>query len=175
MTKITISGTPGSGKTTIAELLEKKLDLKYIYSGQIFRKLAKEHKMSLEEFGSYCEKNPKVDQKLDEKQVEILKTNDDIILEGRLAGWLAKNNNISAVKIFLDADINIRTKRIIKRENGDFEKRKKEIIKREKSEKTRYKNYYNIDLDDISIYDIVLITDDENAQDLLNIILSKLK
>jgi len=174
MTKITISGTPGSGKSTIAKLLEKKLKLNYIYSGQIFRELAEKHNMSLEEFGSYCEKNPDIYKELDEKQVEILKTKDDIILEGRLAGWLAYKNKISAKKVFLDADINIRTKRIIKREKGNFEDRKKEIIKREKSEKKRYKNYYNIDLDDKSIYDIIVKTDEKNAEEITNIIISKL-
>ncbi|PNX46571.1 MAG: cytidylate kinase, partial [Thermoplasmata archaeon M11B2D] len=55
MVTITISGLPGTGKTTIARLLEKHLGLRYVYSGEIFRKLAKKHRMSLEEFGRYCE------------------------------------------------------------------------------------------------------------------------
>ena len=40
MVTITISGTPGSGKSTVAKLLEGKLGVKYIYSGMIFRELA---------------------------------------------------------------------------------------------------------------------------------------
>ena len=47
MVTITISGTPGSGKTTVAMLLEKKLELKYVYSGMIFREQADKHNMSL--------------------------------------------------------------------------------------------------------------------------------
>ena len=43
MVTITISGSPGSGKTTIAKLLAKKLGIKYVYSGDIFRKKAKEY------------------------------------------------------------------------------------------------------------------------------------
>jgi cytidylate kinase len=72
MVTITISGTPGSGKSTVAILLEKKLGIKYVYSGMIFRDLAKKHKMSLEDFGRFCEKNPSVDKELDDQQLRIL-------------------------------------------------------------------------------------------------------
>ena len=174
MTIITISGTPGSGKSTVAEKLKEKLGFEYIYSGEIFRNLALEYEMNLEEFGKYCEENSDIDKKLDERQVEILKNKDDIILEGRLAGWLAVKNNINSTKVFLDADIDIRTKRIIKRENGSFEKRKKEIEKREKSEKKRYKKYYGIDLDDTSIYDIIVDTKEKKPDEIVDMIISKM-
>src|SRR4030043_303690 len=110
MTVITVSGKPGSGKSTIAELLHNKLGISYVYSGMIFRENAKKYKMSLEEFGKFCEKNSKVDKELDKKQVKILKKG-NIILEGRLAGWLAYHNNISSFKIFIDANLKIRVNR----------------------------------------------------------------
>ena len=122
MTIITISGTPGSGKTTVAELLKEKTGIKYIYSGMIFRELAEKYKMSLEEFGKYCEENSDIDKELDNRQVEILKKG-DVILEGRLAGWLAFRNNIPAVKVMIDTDVDTRAERIVKRENGDVKLR----------------------------------------------------
>jgi len=170
MTTITISGTPGSGKSTVAEILKEKLELKYVYSGKLFREEAEKYNMTLEEFGKYCEENSKIDKELDKKQVEILKKG-NVLLEGRLAGWLAYKNNIPALKIFLDTNIDIRTKRIIKRESGDFQKKKKEMIKREKSEKARYKKYYDIDLEDKSVYDMIIDTGnkkpDEIAKDII--------
>jgi len=171
---ITISGTPGSGKSTVAKKLKKRLGFEYIYSGKIFRELALKHDMTLEEFGRYCEENKEIDKELDEKQVEILKTKDDIILEGRLSGWLSYKNDIDALKIFLDANIDVRTKRIIKREDGSFKKTKNEINKREKSEKTRYKNYYGIDLDDTSIYDTVIDTENKKPEEIVDLIISKM-
>lgn len=174
MTVVTISGNPGSGKSTVAKLLEKKLGIKYIYSGMIFRELAEEHEMSLEEFGKYCEKNKEIDTKLDKRQLEILKKG-DVILEGRLAGWIAYKNKIPAFKISIIADIDIRAKRIVKRENGDIKTRKKEIIKREKSESKRYKKYYDIDLNDNSIYDIVVDSGDKTPEEIVDIILNKMK
>lgn len=174
MVTITISGTPGSGKSTVAELLEKKLGIKYIYSGKLFREMAKKHNMSLEEFGKYCEKHKEIDNKLDEKQINILKKG-DVILEGRLAGWLAYKNEIPAFKVLLDTDLDTRVKRIMNREGGDVEKRKKEILERERSEKTRYKMYYNIDLDDTSIYDLVVDTGDKKPDEIVDIIINEMK
>lgn len=174
MTVITISGTPGSGKTTVAELLHKKLGISYIYSGIIFRETANKYNMNLEDFGKFCEKNSDIDKELDKKQISILKKG-NVILEGRLAGWLAYQNNISSFKIFIDADLNTRINRIINRENGDIKKRKKEILERERSEFARYKKYYNISLDDTSIYDLVVNSTDKTPDEIVNIILEKLQ
>jgi len=173
MLRITISGQIGSGKSTVAEILEDKLGIRYVYSGKIFRNLAKKYNMNLEEFGKYCEKNSEVDKELDQKQLEILKEG-NLILEGRLAGWLAYKNDIPALKIAILADIDTRTKRIIKREEGSIKKRKEEIIKREKSESKRYKNYYNIDINDNSIYDIVIDSSNKSPEEIVNMIIAKL-
>jgi predicted cytidylate kinase len=169
MDVITISGTPGSGKSTVANILENRLGIKYIYSGMIFRQLADEHKMSLEEFGSYCEKNPDIDRELDKRQIDILKEG-NVILEGRLAGWLAVKNNINALKVFINADIDIRAERIAKREEGNIYQRKREIINREISEEKRYMKYYNIELKDLSIYDIIIDSGDKAPEDIADMI-----
>ena len=174
MMTITISGTPGSGKSTVAKLLEKKLGLKYIYSGEIFREMAKKYKMSLEEFGRYCERHREVDKELDDYQLEILQMG-NVIVEGRISGWIAHRNNIPAVKVALDADIETRARRIVKRENGGIEKRKHELLAREKSEAKRYKNYYDIDLKDDSIYDLVINSTDKTPGEIVEIITRKLE
>lgn len=173
MTTITISGLPGTGKTTVAKLLEQHLGLRYVYSGEIFRQLAQKYKMSLEEFGKYCESHREIDEELDQYQLNILRQG-NVIVEGRLSGWLAYQNHIPAIKVLLQADIDIRAGRIVKREQGDIEKRKKEILKREKSEAKRYKKYYNIDIKDTSIYDVIIDTGDKNPEQIMEIILSHL-
>ena len=155
MTTITISGLPGTGKTTVAKLLEKRLGLRYVYSGEIFREMAKKQGMSLEEFGAYCETHREIDEELDRFQLEILRKG-NVILEGRISGWIAHRNNVPAVKVLLETAIDVRTGRIVKREQGNSEERKKEILKREKSEASRYKKYYNIDVYDTSIYDVII-------------------
>jgi predicted cytidylate kinase len=173
MVTITISGSPGSGKTTVARLLAKKLGLKYFYSGKIFREMAEKYNMSLEEFGKYCEEHKEIDNQLDDHQIEILKSG-DVIAEGRIAGWLAHQNNIAAVKVLLNADLETRSNRIVNREKGDVENRKQEILTREKSESKRYKNYYDIDIKDNSIYDIVIDSSDKTPDEIVEIIIKKI-
>ena len=174
MITITISGTPGSGKSTVRGLLSEKIGLKYAYSGDIFRKTANKHNMSLEEFGSYCETHKEVDKELDDYQLEILR-NGNVIVEGRIAGWIAYRNNISALRVILDADIETRARRIVNRESGDVEKRKQEMLNREKSEALRYNNYYNIDLKDTSIYDLVIDSTDKTPDEIADLITQKIK
>jgi predicted cytidylate kinase len=95
-------------------------------------------------------------------------------VEGRISGWLAYQNHIPAVKVLLDADMNVRVGRIVKREQGDVEKRKKEILKREKSEATRYKKYYGIDVRDTSIYDVIINAGDKTPEEIMEIIVEHL-
>lgn len=171
MVTITVSGTPGSGKSTIACMLKEHLNIPYVYSGMIFRSLAKKHRMNLADFGIYCEQHEEVDRELDIKQLEILKGG-NVILEGRLAGWLAHLNNISAFKVMIDADVTTRAQRIVIREQGTIEQRKQEILNREKSEWKRYKKYYNIDLRDTSIYDLVIDSTSKTPEEMVKRIIS---
>jgi len=173
MVTITVSGTPGSGKTTVAQLLHEKLRIPYIYSGLLFRETAEKYKMSLEDFGKYCEKKAEVDKELDARQVEILKEG-NVILEGRLAGWLAYKHKIPSFKIAITTDIKTRAERIVKREKGDAKQREKEILERERSENARYKKYYNIDLKDFSVYDLVIDSSDKTPEEIVNIIVEKI-
>ena len=174
MTVVTISGLPGSGTTTVAKLLEKKTGITYVYSGDIFRKMARKHNMSLEDFGRYCENHKEVDEELDRYQLEILEKG-NVILEGRISGWIAHRNAIDSLKVVLEADLEIRVERIIKREKGDFKKRKHEIVEREKSEATRYKKYYDVDVSDTSIYDLVIDSSDKTPEEIVEIIFKEIK
>jgi len=173
MTTITISGPPGTGKTTVAKLLEQRLGLLYVYSGELFRQMAKKHRMSLERFGEYCERHREIDEELDQYQLSILRQG-NVILEGRLSGWLAHHHHIPALKVLLDASLDVRAGRIVNRERGDKSKRKQEILKREKSEATRYKNYYGADVRDTSLYDVIIDTADKTPEQISELILEAL-
>ena len=174
MTTITISGAPGTGTTTVAKLLQKRLGLTYIYAGEIFRQEAERLGFTLQEFGKFCEKHPEVDRKLDEYQKKILEKG-NVILEGRLSGWIAYLNGIPALKVLLTADKDTRIQRIIKREGGDRKVKEKEMIEREKSEAKRYREYYNIDINDKSIYDLVIDSTNKTPEEVASIIISNVR
>lgn len=150
--KITISGPPGSGKSTLSKMLSAKLGLELVSMGDIFRNLASERCMSLDEFGTLAKCNDEIDRKLDDAQKKIAKENDNIILEGRLSGFLVDAD----LKVWLKAPLKIRAERIAKRENKSVSCAMNETSEREECERVRYLNYYKIDIRDLSVYDIII-------------------
>ena len=154
--RITVSGPPGSGKTTLARLISDKTGMELIYAGQVFRDMAKERGMSLEDFGRLAERDESIDRELDERMVKIARERDDIILDGRLTGYMTHRNGIPAFRVYVTAEFPIRVERIAGREEKDREQVEEEVLEREGSEYERYMKYYGIDIRDTEIYDLVL-------------------
>ncbi len=150
--RITISGPPGSGKSTLSRILSVKLGLELISIGDVFRKCAEDRCMCLAEFGLLAKCNGDIDRELDEMQKKIAKEKDNIILEGRLSGFLVEAD----LKVWLKAPDAVRAERIAYRENKAVSVAMAETLEREECERERYLNYYNIDIRDLSVYDIVI-------------------
>lgn len=157
--RITISGPAGSGKTTVCGKLSEELGLKSVVFGQVFRDLAAEKGMTLGELGALAEKDPSVDRGIDERLVAVARENPDIILESRLSAFMLTRNGIPALRVYLDASPEVRLARIGVRETKDIEKAKRETEERQASEAKRYMQYYGIDINDRSVYDMVINTD----------------
>jgi len=153
---ITISGPPGSGKTTVGRLLAEKLKIEFISTGMIFRDMAKEHGVSLAEFGKMALENPDIDKELDKRIVALALEKKDLVLEGRLAGHMLYLNGVKSFKIWIDAHIHKRAERNAGRENKTVEQVRDEIVAREKCEQERYKKIYNIDITSLAVYDKVV-------------------
>ena len=169
--KITISGLPGSGTTTVAELLAEKLGWKVISAGEVFRRLAMERGMSLEEFSRYAEENPDIDIYIDRMQRDLAEKEENVVVEGRLSGWMIKD----AFKVWIYADPEIRYERIAKREGIELSRARVETKRREELERRRYKKSYSIDIDDISIYHVAINSGLFNAEEIVEIILKALE
>ena len=153
---LTVSGPPGSGKSTNAAALADRFGLDHISGGDIFRELAAERGLSPVEFNELAEEDEQIDRDLDRRLRDIALERDDVLLESRLAGWLAADH--ADIKIWLDAPREIRAERIADREEKPVEVARQETSRRENSEALRYKEYYNIDIKDLTIYDITCNT-----------------
>jgi CMP/dCMP kinase len=162
---ITIGGAVGSGKTTVAKAIARRFGLKHISAGEVFREMAKEKGMTLQEFSSHAEGNHEIDKELDRRQIELTRQGNAVI-DGRLTGWLIDAD----IKIWLTAPLDVRAKRVANRENKAFQKALEETKDREKSEAKRYKEIYDIEITDMSPYDIVLNTELWNAENVIGII-----
>ncbi len=163
---ITLSGPPGSGTSTVGKEIAKRLGIRYVPIGEIFRKMAKEKGMDLDTFNRYAETNPNFDKEVDIKQAEEAREG-GVVLDSRLSGWLVRKADL---RIFLKAPLDVRIKRVAQRDKTSEEKALIEIKIREESEKKRYKEYYNIDIDNLGIYDLVIDTTRWNAEEVAEII-----
>jgi cytidylate kinase len=153
---LTVSGPPGSGKSTTAELLADAFDLDHVSGGDIFRDLADERGYTPLEFNKLAEENDEIDRDLDRRLREIAVDADDLVLESRLAGWLAGDQ--ADFRFWLDAPARVRGERIAEREEKDPVRATEETKAREASEAQRYEEYYGIDIQDLTIYDLSVNT-----------------
>jgi len=172
--KLTISGTPGSGKSSVAYKLCKQLDLTYYDLGKIRRKLASEKKITLEELNKLGEKEKWTDKEPDKFMEKIGKKENNFIFVGRLAYYFIPDS----IKIYLKCDIKTGAKRIfndnISRSVEKYNSIEEYIIKlkeRTNNDIKRFEKYYNINPYDETKYDLVIDTTNLSIYEVINQIL----
>ena len=185
---ITISGTPGSGKSTVAKILVKELEAERIYVGGIRRELAKEKGMTLEELNEYAKTHPETDVDVDEaaakKAKELEKSGKPVIAEGYTMFHFLPDS----IKIFIKCDFEEGAKRIWKdlqqketkdaRNEGNitsFKQMKERVVARLEEDSARYKKYYKIDHRDEANYDFVVDSTNISAKEVAKKILNYVK
>ncbi len=167
---ISISGSPGTGTTTLSRGLAAELGIRWVNSGELFRKIAGEKNLSVKEMNRLAEKGPEIDYLIDDAQKALAKEGPGIF-EGRLSGHLLPAD----LKVLLKTDLRARAERICKRESKPLEDAMQETRVREESEARRYKMYYNIDINDLSVYDLVVDTGRFNEAGTLSIVLAAVR
>ncbi len=169
--RITISGPPGSGKTTACTKLSETLGLEAVVFGRIFRELAAEKQLTLSQLGAIAEQDPTIDNMIDDRILEMARSHEDLILESRLSAYMLSRNGIPAFKIHIDASPEVRMQRVGLREGETLEEATAATIDRQRSEAKRYLQWYGIDINDLSVYDLVINTDDLTPDQVMDRIL----
>jgi cytidylate kinase len=164
--RITISGEAGSGKSTVADIIANKLKLKRHSTGDYMRTMAAARGVTIIKLNKIGETDPSIDKELDDWQKNLeRKKEESFVLDSRLGYHFIP----SSIKIFLEADINVRAQRIyndqrLVEENTTLKKTIENIKKRQHLERERYKEKYGIDYLDFSKYDLVLDTTNMNPR-----------
>lgn len=167
---ITVSGPAGVGKSTTATALAEALGYDQISGGDIFRSLADERGLSLLEFNQLAEEDDQIDRDLDRRLREIAHDRDNLVIESRLAGWMAGEH--ADFRLWLDAPSSVRAVRIADREEKSVEQARSETQARTESEALRYRKIYGIDINDRSIYDLSINTARLNPAGIVETILT---
>ena len=151
--RIAISGPSGCGNTTVSSLIATTLNLPCI--NYTFKNIAKELGLSFEEVLKRAQKDFSFDKMVDQKQIELASAG-SCVLGSRLAVWLLKQADL---RVYLKASIDVRAKRIQKREGGNIEKIKADTDLRDMEDTRRYKELYGIDNTVYEHADLIIDTD----------------
>jgi cytidylate kinase len=181
---ISISGVPGSGKTTVAKLLAEELKYHFYSMGDLRGKMAMERGITIDELNKIGESDPTTDTSVDDYQRELGTKEDNFVIEGRLSWHFIP----SSFKILLTCDPQESAKRIYgARKAGDASRRdepdyasidatREELERRTASDILRYQKYYGIDYRDPSHFDLVVDTTSiDGAKNVASLIAAKLQ
>lgn len=176
---ITITGNLGSGKSSVAKILNER-GYEYSSTGNIFRQLAMENGLSVEEFNKKVNEAAKsgdhsVDKMIDDTTTKIGEERDNVVFDSRLAWHFAPKS----FKVFIITDIDEASRRVfhdsLRANSESYESQeacKKALINRQKLETVRYQEVYHIDYYDMSNYNLVIdstnATPAEIAQEILD-------
>jgi len=177
MKAIIISGLPASGKSTVAEIIAKKLNLKAINVGDILKSKFTEATSSNywdtpSGFSALRlrEKNEEIDKSVDRTVLRIIKRG-NIVIASYVMPWLSK----TGYKIWLDASPEERAKRLAKRDKISIEKAAEIIKKRDKENYLLYKRIYGISIGkDKKPFDLVIDTEKLSPREVANIIIEEI-
>jgi cytidylate kinase len=168
---ITISGKPGSGKSSTADKVAEILGYTRHSSGDMVRKILATNKMTLEEYNENAETDHNLDAEVDEK-LRALRDKKDIIVDSRLGFyWIPES-----FKVYLDLDMDLATVRIYKdavsnnmrssvgTSSTSLDAVSTQVRERMLDEQNRFRKLYGIDPYDQSHFDFVIDTSRQNPQ-----------
>jgi cytidylate kinase len=152
---IAVSGKPGTGKTTYAKHLASVFGLRYVSSGELFRRIAEERGLSLLDLHKLAEEDESIDLEVDRRALEEA-SRGGVVVEGHLAAWVLKD--AADLKIIFTAPLEVRAKRVADRDGKPVSEALAEVLAREESNRRRALKYYGLDIEDLSVGSLVLDT-----------------
>lgn len=162
---ITLSGKPGSGKSSTSDKVAEMLSYTRYSSGDFVRKIVKEKRITLADFNKMAAVDHNLDDEIDQ-ELRKLREQKDIVIDSRLGFyWIPES-----FKVYLDLDIDVATARIYKdainnegRQSGaglagSLIEVQRQVQSRLNNETRRFKSMYGVDPYQSSNFDLVINT-----------------
>lgn len=138
---ITISGEVATGKSSLADAVIASLPgWRRVNTGQRFRDFSAARGMSIQQVSLLPDE---VHKAFDDSQRKLLEKETDIVVEGRLSGWLARGLD-DVLKIYCYAPLDVRAERYMRREKVDQAQAVADIEYRDSRDVEKYKRIYGV-------------------------------
>ncbi len=173
--KVTISGPPGSGTSTLVSRIASSRGWSSLNGGDVFREEARARGLTVGQLSSDAKEDLDVDRSLDSLLQQRMSSHDSPeIIESRLSGWWAHKNSLNCLRVWVNVSEQERAKRIQKREGGDFDDCLRKSQNRQRDDMERYSILYGINLDDMSPYNLVVDADEMDELEVFQAVDSEL-
>jgi predicted cytidylate kinase len=165
--RITIAGDIGSGKSTVAKRLAEFAGVEPLSTGGIQRQLAQKRGVSVLELNRLAENDPTIDKEIDSYLMRLPPGN--LVVESRMAWHFVPDT----LKVYLYISDPAAARRIVGAQRSDegyqtIADATAPILARRKSEILRFSKYYNVDIDDLRNYDLVVDTTFAGVDDVVS-------
>ena len=158
---ITITGSLGSGKSTVAKKLAADLGLTYYSTGSAQRQIAMQMGITTLQLNHLADTDKSIDEKIDGVIKAMNKDGNSYIVDSRLAWHFMPDS----FKVKLTVETNRAAERIFNDNLRSSESKYKnvdEVIKaikeRRQSERERFLRVYQVDIENNSAFDLVIDT-----------------
>lgn len=168
---ITLSGKPGSGKSSTADKVAELLGYTRHSSGDMVRTILAQKHVTLEEYNAQALTDHDLDAEVDEK-LRALRSKSDIVVDSRLGFyWIPES-----FKVYLDLDIDIATARIFKDTISNSMRSavetnstslsivSQQVRARMQTEQSRFRQLYGVDPYEKTHFDFIIDTSRQNPQ-----------
>lgn len=173
---ITISGTPGSGKSTVGRLLAKRLGYHFYSMGDVRGKMATDRGMTIDELNELGKTEDWTDRDVDEYQTKLGAIEDNFVIDS----WAGFHFIPHAFKVFLAVDPVIAGERVFKNQRPDEPpvtsptEAAAMLTKRLAETDARFQKYYDFSCQDRSRFDLVIDTTTQSPEETIKTILASL-
>lgn len=178
---ITICGGLGSGKSSTAKMVASKLGYKHFSSGDFFRQVGIDLGLSVNELNLRAETDPRIDEMTDEK-LRQMKDSEKTVIDSRTAyHWIPES-----FKVYLNLPTEVAMERVLDnlrenklRQQSEQSSTSEEVFEKMKerftSEQKRYWDLYKIDNTKKENFDLVIDTNKNNLEQVVEIIVTEYK
>ena len=157
---ISLTGRLGSGKSTIAHVLNSVFGFQIYSTGAIHREIALKRKVSTLEMNQLMSQDLSYDHAIDDAvtKISVDRKNETIVFDSRMAWKFAVNS----FKVFITVDPLVAATRVMTDSRGEeevytnVEEAKSKLIERGKLENERFKAIYGVDYLDYLNYNLVI-------------------